>query len=229
MYKLFFILLFGNPSKCYAQEKVGFKIYVGKVNGVNSDSLLTEWSFYQKLGYDRYLELQDITKSGFPIEVRIYERSSLKGFVICSRIYYDEPKNTFAQSLHSTLKYSMLKEKEKYELRTIVKHINADSVFNELVRNGIFSLPAETYDDMPLDSTRMILTPKGLEIAKRQWGSTDGSSYIIIWKVGHQYNLKYFSTQEETELENYPGMDFIKRKKNIVNLLTSEVEMIPKN
>ena len=213
------ILLLIQLSSAYAQPVKDYALYVGKVSGTTKSEFNKTLSGYD-LGRDSALKLANITESGNLVEIRLYERPSIS-VETCTILYFDSSfhvKRVSKVSPGWELKY-------KAQAIKPVEKIKADSVFKELVKYGIFKLPAYgSYDD-----EGSVLTPKGLIKNGALCGVTDGVSYIIHIKIQDVYKAIYFSSNEAAQLNCYPDDDIIRRKKNIVEQLEANMRLVKNN
>lgn len=204
---------------CYSQSAKDYSIYVGKVEGVTKTQFIDAVS-EGDIWSDSLLQLVSIVKSNYPIEIRLYENVSAMAVASCTTLFYDT-------AFHVTriLKAYNGWEKE-YNAKAYypLENINADTAFNEMVKNGIFSLPEfGTYD-----SSRKVLTPQGFIKNGALCGVTDGFIYTIQVKVHDVYKMIYFSSNDKAQLRCYPDNDIIRRKMNVVNQLKPNAIFVKK-
>ena len=97
-------------------------------------------------------------------------------------------------------------------------------IFEELVANGIFSLPAESGDEVFEDYNPKMLTSKGLTKAHTLL-VTDGGGYTLEYKIDNLFNRISF-INPHVYSEFYPDNQIFRRQAAIVTALNIKTEKL---
>ena len=132
--KLLLLVLLANLTyHCFGQQDN--RIQLGQVIGKPIKEFRVGRGDYENR-IDSALKLEDITKSKYLIEIRVYEDPSLFPTKACTVLYYD---TAFHLTRFLSLNASW-EEKYKVEATVPLSKINPKTIFNQLTELGIFSL-----------------------------------------------------------------------------------------
>lgn len=178
-------------------------IYLGKVIGLSSDK-------YDSINHKKYLEfgLPKLTNSTYQIEIRFFNEGGIGslGFRHCTILYFD---TTFK------IKRSVLKLKNNKSFFGNEQVLfNADSIYDKLIENAVFSL--NQFDGKRyFKDTAQKLTPYGFNnVPFYTGGFTDGEWYELDFKVGDTYN-SIFMDNPKSMLELNPDNQLMRRYNEI--------------
>lgn len=203
---LLLFLLSSLSSYCFGQEDN--RIQLGQVIGTS----IEEFSNNRRQNQERKdsaLKLQDITKSKYLIEIRMYEDPSLFATMACTILYYDT-------AFHITRSLSLNEEwQEKYEVEATIplSNLNPKTIFNQLTKLGIFSL---NDDKVPINTLYTLLDNKIVKFGGL-CGTTDGTSYRFVTKVGSVFNETYIKNLAQLLCD--PSDQMLQRKLKIKDIL----------
>jgi hypothetical protein len=207
--------------KSNAQGEKDFSIYLGNVVGINKAEFISKYSKYD-FRKDSILGLTPISKSVYPIEIRLYEGRGIYiiGAETCTIIRFD---TSFSIS-RITKVHDEYDGKYSINYSNPIENVNPKDCFSQLVENGIFGMLEYTkYFVNP-----KILTEKGLQEYKGFCGSTDGYSYQIQVKVDTLFKYVYHNTNEEAQLLCYIDNVDLMRRKKIVSILRANTLLTKK-
>lgn len=212
------IILLTSFFNAVAQTK-NFEIYVGKVEGVSKGTFIQQQDFLS-LMLDSTLKMRTITESIYPVEIRLYEKPSAMAVETCTILFFD---SSFQVKRFSRVFDGW--EKKNYERAHFpLEKIKADSAFSVVIENGIFTL--QVNDE--IDSVRRVLTDSGFTKINILCGVSDGSNYLIQFKVNNLFRNIRYSDMEGTQLRCYPDNQMIRRKTNIVAVLKASMQLVKK-
>lgn len=175
-------------------------VYAGKISGMNSakyDSTFKniDWEF-----------LTSITKSNYPIEIRfisesIYGVSPISSTILC----YDTAFkiNRFLRDGKST----------KINLQ-------ADAVYNILIRNALFSLEQFKLANFVNDTSTLFNGKMWLKMPYQEMFTDHDSWYILEYKVGNLYNRFYINL---LYYHDFPDNQILRRYAEIKRAFTSDL------
>ena len=209
--RLFFIIiLFCSTVSTVGQKvidssKISNSIFLGQISGVKAEE------FEEEFRYDSLFGLTKLTESKHLIEIRFFEISNIPWYY-CTTLYYDSEFKLTRKS-YQVRNYDTTKLK-LFEFQPLVK-MNADSVFNKLIQNSIFSYePSNYFDNKP-----KILTAKGIEVDTKLCGQTDGFWYYIDIKVGNTFKKIISRSDRQFLSECYPDNSDFKKEAAFIRLL----------
>jgi len=175
-------------------------VYAGKINGMNSTK------YDSKFKRNEWKLLAPITKSNYPIEIRFMSES----------IYGVSPISCTILTYDTGFKINrVLKNGDS----TIVK-LQANAVYNILVRNAVFSL--EQFELMKaVKDTSILFNGKKWFKQPYQKMSTDHESWFILeYKVGDLYNQIYINL---LYYQDFPDNQILRRYSEIKEAFTSDL------
>ncbi len=212
---LFLLVCFYQTS--YAQNEHKNGIYVGNVISITRDKFISEYNIYRKAD-DSLLDIAPIMKSKYNIEIRLYESKCCSGLKSCTTLFFD---TAFHISRKSKV-YNGWEEQNHAEYYFPLNSIKPDSVFFEMVRNGIFELPEKSR----INHRSLTLINDSLSVQNKLCTATDGDSYAIQIKLSNRYKYIYHSQFDEAKLHCYPDNIDLERKRNIVNLIRPNAHLV---
>ncbi len=200
---------FGFTSKSFSQEK---PIFLGEIKG---HPLL---AFTRDRVKHEGPDLPDITSSPYKIEIRLYEMDALMGFSFCTVLYFDTAFKRKAYSLR-LFNDSLTKPKE---IKII--YSNADSIFQVLVRNGIFSIQSLNEDSIMNNYHPQTLTLHGLD-SSSSMSVDDGASYLVEYKVDGYFGQASFANSDYYS-EYYRDHILLRRQAGIIAAIKTGVDYL---
>ncbi len=188
--------------------------FLGQINGIVKDSFEKNDDFYPSI------HLPKLTKSPYAIEIRLYETDLPMGWTYCTIIYLDTilKRKGFMGETWEMDSTSNLKPV------SFSNSINLDSLFNILVKNGIFNLedidPALFDNKLPSNYVPYILTKKGnLQKAPTVY-VRDGVYYLLEYKVGNLFNWRSSFINPDTFYRFFPDNQTLRRQSEISSAIT---------
>lgn len=198
----FFALIFISIN-CYAQKNERFLL--GKIKGENIEEYKTKLDEYD-YWLDSTLQLQEITKSNYLIEVRLYQDPSILPTTGCTILYYD----TAFHLREVTKIHPDWADKWRIRKENSFQNKNADSLAMQLVSYGIFSINSEQLDTLP----PMEITNNKIALLNGICGGLDGTSYSLKIKIGDLFSQSYFHSSAQLHCD--PSDQLLQRREKIM-------------
>ena len=183
------------------------KIYFGEVKGIS----IEKYDSLYKARYSTKFESRSLAKSPYKMEARIMCNG---GFPIpwarhnCVCVYLDTIiKIKFFDDSYYNYKESLPKHR-----------LNADSIYDKLIENGIFSL---TSIDNAADSNYRVLILTKNKLLERKFEEMkidDGWGCTIEYKVENIYNIISFGNPG-LDYRSYPDNQILRRQYEIAKLV----------
>ncbi len=210
--KLLLLVLLANLTyHCFGQQDN--RIQLGQVIGKPIKEFRVGRGDYENR-IDSALKLEDITKSKYLIEIRVYEDPSLFPTKACTVLYYD---TAFHLTRFLSLNASW-EEKYKVEATVPLSKINPKTIFNQLTELGIFSL---NNNEVPIETLYTLIDNKVVKFGGL-CGTTDGTGYRFLTKVGDIFNETF--VRNSAQLLCDPSDQMLQRKLKIKDLLQAMPE-----
>lgn len=205
-----------------SSQKKEFSLYVGAVKGFSAIEYNTS---RLKDKNDSLLQIPPLSKSNYPIEIRLYETTDSwvnLYSVYCTILYYD----TAWHIIRKRYRYTEPRYADKFDIveKQPIENINPDTAFKKLIENGIFSLVT----DRQSENIPKVLTNNGLIDFEPLCACPHCRSYEITTKVDTVFNIVYVNSNNTALLKCFPDNDLEKRKKNIVDQLKVWSAIVPK-
>lgn len=211
--KYFILLLtftsFGFIHKSFSQEKT---IFLGEIKGHPLELFTRNSVKHENSG------LPDIKSSPYKIEIRLYEEDALMGFSFCTILYFDTAFKRKAYFL-PFFNDSLAKAKE-----IKILYSNTDSIFQILVRNGIFSIQSLDEDSIKNNYHPKILTLHGLD-SSSSMSVDDGASYLLEYKVDTYFDQALFSNSDYYS-EYYMDHILLRRQAGILAAIKTGIDYL---
>lgn len=193
-------------------------IYIGLVTGQIADSFKTNTYLEQK---DSIFNLSSITRSNSKIEIRFFTTNYWSDTSYCIILKYDTSfslKGLKHYYIYDTVTKKI--ENRKHVTINIDVHSKADSIFDKLVENGVFSInmppPKIDYSEYPL----LELTKDGFIQGSTIGAIDDGVDFRLDYKVDKYYDRIYINNPS-TYFRHNPDFQKDRRKYEITKLMLS--------
>jgi hypothetical protein len=212
--KLYLVLLLfvslGVNTQVFSQQD---PIFVGEIRGQTLES------FNKNAKPQKELNLPNITSSPYRIEIRLYEAGNL-GLSVCTVLYLD---TIFRRRAYRADRNTNNPAKVK---PPIVPNNDADSIFQILVSNGIFSIQSLDFDSFGKKYIPKVLTSQGLAKSKYTF-IDDGVEYVLEYKIDNFYGQIFFENARDYS-NIYKDNQLLRRQKEIVSAITTGIEYMPR-
>jgi hypothetical protein len=193
-------------------------IYIGRVTGQIADSLETNDYLKQR---DSIFNLNNITKSNSKIEIRFFTTNYWSDTSYCIILKYDSSFSLRALKhyyIYDTVTNKV--ENRKHVTINIDVQSKADSIFDKLVENGVFSInmsPSKiNYSQYPL----LELTRDGFKEGSTIGDVLDGVDFQLEYKVDRYYDRIYINNPS-TYFRHNPDFQKDRRKYEVTKLMLS--------
>jgi hypothetical protein len=193
-------------------------IYIGRVTGQIADSFKTNEFLTER---DSVFKLNSITKSSKPIEIRFFTTNYWSDTSYCVILTYDT-----SFSLRGIKKYYIYDtitnkiENRKTVITDIEVHAKADSLFDALVENGVFSInmpgSSISFSKYPL----LELTKEGFKDGTIVGDVSDGVDFQLEYKVDKYFDRIYMNNPDAYFKHN-PDIQSHRRKYEVTKLMLS--------
>jgi hypothetical protein len=205
-----------NKSRTNPIFKRDSGIYLGTVLGESAELFTMGESSYR----DSIYELEPITHSKYPVEIRFFRFSAWSDTGYCILLYYDSVFHLTKIKnfpVHQPVKNG---RRASRLVNSSIPTLNApDSIFANLLENGIFSLPlidTNSLNDLhPLELRNGRLKKTDVYIPFIQF---DGLQYSLEYKVDTFFRRIYLGDPTDDFL-HYPDLQPFRRRYAIASIL----------
>ena len=203
------LFIFSLSFAAKSQNQNNFR-FVGHVIGVSKDS-------FEKNDIDLFpsIPLPKLTQSRYSIEIRLFETDVLSSKTYCTIIYLD----TIIRRIGFVNAIWEIDSTSKAQSVKFSKAVNLDSLFNILIKNGIFSLedidPKLFDNKLPPNYNPYILTEKGTLERDAKTFTRDGVYYFLEFKVGNSFNSYSSFINPEAYFHIYQDNQILRRQAEI--------------
>jgi hypothetical protein len=193
-------------------------IYLGRVTGSIADSFKRDkYSIWK----DSLFKLTTIIQSNKPLVIRFFTTNFWSDTSYCIILSYDTAFSIRALRHYFVYEKDAKKsENQKSVLAQVPVHAKADSIFEKLVENGVFSFnmsPSKTnYSKYPI----LELTKNGFVNGSEILGVDDGVAFLLQYKVDKYYD-EVGINNPATYFDHNPDFQIYRRKYEITKALLS--------
>ncbi len=198
---------------CYSQSKSD-SIYLGTVNGVSKKVFSKKFNDKYQKRTDTLLGIDGLIKSSYPIEIRFYEDPDAMAVKSCTILYFD----SILKIKKTVINYNGWEEKFTPVFRRQIEENSLDSLFRNLVSQGIFSL-SRPKNLAYYDTTKKALIKNNVRRLRLFVGILHPTSFTIQYKVDDVFNSIYFDGGDLGYSKYYYDDQFLKRLVELTKLL----------
>ncbi len=199
----------------YSQSKSD-SIYLGTVNGISKKAFSKKFDDKYQKWTDSILKIDGILESSYPIEIRFYERPAAMAVESCTILYFD----SITKIKRTVINYNGWEEKFTPVFRKQIEENDLDSIFENIIRQGIFSLTEVKNWRFMKDTTKKVFINKSIQQYELPVGIMHPTSFLIQYKIGDIYNSVGFDGWALGYSKYYYDDQLLKRFVEITNLLS---------
>jgi hypothetical protein len=205
------IILLSLCSGTYSQNNPKY-IPLGKVACLSKQEYLDS----SRNAYGIYHEDENIQQSPYLIDISMFQSGFPHMVLTSARLFWDSCFKLvyFKYSLQDNDHYA------KSDTLYPPGDINLDSLFSQLIKNGLFSLPLVSTSQLKNNWNADYISPKGEFGAIRSSGVADGNEYVLTIKVKNCYR-QYIFDNPDTYAKLYVDHAIFKQQDSIVKTLMS--------
>lgn len=204
---LSYLVSFGFVIAATSQRK---EIFVGEIHGETLDS----FKMVEIIAHKEF-KFPNISVSKHRIEIRLYETGSTMPNIICTILTYD---TGFMRIAYRVPLYADSAEKA---IKIAVPQNNLDSIFDEIVKSGIFSVESINEDAIKKNYRPMSLESSGLDTISG-FSVSDGVHYFLEYKVDKYYDQEFFDNPEAYS-RRYRDNQTLRRQNEIVAAINAGI------